>query len=391
MGTVLFVHGTGVREDSYNVTYAVLEKKMAGWPQKLAPCVWGDKYGAKFPKLSLPDVDVDDSGEYPLWSLLAEDPLYELELIAAPTSAPGRSEAPFVLWKQISGYKVSQKLNDILDTCGLKPYWDFAWKAVIENRDLAEKAVTEAPGDAATAEANANDAGCAIARAVTAALMQRGVENGAPAIPIVIRQGIFQQLVDDWECQTRGGLSEIWNAAKEKLGFVADWAGTKVATAHRNDLVKEVGDILVYQGRGEDIRNCIREHIDMHAKKGPVAILAHSLGGIACLDILVEAAKSDKPVPGVSHFITAGSQAPYLWELNAMVSMKRNEILPKPFPKWLNFFDPNDLLSYRARPIFGDDNVTDVRVESGLPSLHAHSAYWLDDAVVWPTIKEFLG
>ena len=164
MATVLFVHGTGVRQDSYNVTYAVLEKKMAGWPHKLASCVWGDKYGAQFPKLSLPDVDVNESGEYPLWSLLADDPLYELELITAPTSAPGRSQAALTLWKQISGYKISPKLKDILDTCGLKPYWDFAWKAVIENSDLAEKAVTEAPGDAATAEDNSNDAGCAVAR-----------------------------------------------------------------------------------------------------------------------------------------------------------------------------------------------------------------------------------
>lgn len=390
MGTVLFVHGTGVREDSYNVTYAVLEKKMAGWPHQLARCVWGDRYGAKFPKLSLPDVDANDSGEYPLWSILAEDPLYELALLAAPNSAPGKSDAAFTLWRQISSYIISSKLNDILATCGLKPYWDFAWKAVIEKSDLAEKAVTEAPGDAETAEANANDAGCAVARAVTSALIQRGVESGAPAVPIVIRQDIFQQLVNDWKCQSRGGLSEIWKAAKEKLGFAADWAGTRVATAHRNDMVKELGDILVYQGRGDDIRGCIRKHIDKEAAKGPVAILAHSLGGIACLDILVEAAKSNKPVPGVTHFITAGSQAPYLWELNAMVSMTRDEVLPKPFPKWLNFFDPNDLLSYRAQPIFGNDNIIDVRVDSGLPSLHAHSAYWQNDAVVWPAIKEFL-
>ena len=45
------------------------------------------------------------------------------------------------------------------------------------------------------------------------------------------------------------------------------------------------GDILLYQSRGHDIRAFIEEKLQ-HAEP-PVTIVAHSLGGIACVDLLV--------------------------------------------------------------------------------------------------------
>ena len=68
----------------------------------------------------------------------------------------------------------------------------------------------------------------------------------------------------------------------------------------------ELGDILVYQSRGAAIRTFIRKKID--AAKPPVYLLAHSLGGIACVDLL----GGENP-PKVACLITAGSQAPLLY------------------------------------------------------------------------------
>ena len=107
-------------------------------------------------------------------------------------------------------------------------------------------------------------------------------------------------------------------------------------------------------------------------------LLTHSLGGVVCVDILCQ--DTTLPIIGL---ITVGSQSP----IGALQGVELNAHLPVHFPRWLNVYDPNDLLSFIGVGIFGD-RITDLRVESGQPFPDAHSAYWSNEAV-WSTIAEF--
>ncbi|MNL54526.1 hypothetical protein D3C87_1778660 [compost metagenome] len=113
-------------------------------------------------------------------------------------------------------------------------------------------------------------------------------------------------------------------------------------------------------------------------------IIAHSLGGIAAVDWLIEAPSSLK------YLITVGSQAGFFYEIDALVSLPAGAALPDHFPrKWLNIFDANDFLSYRAEPIFPGVAI-DKQVENGQPFPDSHSAYWRNP-IVWENISAFLG
>jgi len=140
----------------------------------------------------------------------------------------------------------------------------------------------------------------------------------------------------------------------------------------------------MYQARGQDICKFIRQTIE--PLNGPVVLLAHSLGGIAAVDMFIEA-PIEKPT--VQLLVTVGSQAPLLYELNALVSMPfdPHARLPKHFPPWLNIYDEHDFLSYQCAKIFPE--VHDVRVDNGQPFPESHSAYW-GNGKVWDAILSTL-
>ena len=73
----------------------------------------------------------------------------------------------------------------------------------------------------------------------------------------------------------------------------------------------------------------------------------HSLGGVACVDLLVEAA-----LPQVELLVTVGSQAPFFYEIDALQSLRFGVPLPEHFPRWLNVYDLRDFLSYVAAGVF---------------------------------------
>ena len=109
------------------------------------------------------------------------------------------------------------------------------------------------------------------------------------------------------------------------------------------------GDILLYQARGDRIRAAVRKQVERAAREDPpVALLGHSLGGIACVDLLVY-----ENIPEVRLLVTVGSQAPILYELNALPSLAYGDPLPEHFVRrWLNVYDPRDFLSYKTDGVF---------------------------------------
>jgi surfactin synthase thioesterase subunit len=74
-------------------------------------------------------------------------------------------------------------------------------------------------------------------------------------------------------------------------------------------------------------------------------LLGHSLGGVACVDLLID--PEEKERKQVKMLATVGSQAPYFYEINALSLLEYDEKteLPKYFPWWLNIYDRADFLS----------------------------------------------
>lgn len=103
------------------------------------------------------------------------------------------------------------------------------------------------------------------------------------------------------------------------------------------------------------------------------------MGGIACVDLLVQQQLSQ-----VELLVTVGSQAPFLYEINALYSLEYGQLLPEHFPEWLNIYDLRDFLSYVGKKVF-PDRVQDVRVDSKQPFPRSHGAYWTN-AKTWEAI-----
>src|SRR5262245_43290685 len=93
MATLLFVHGTGVRDKAFKATLETITAKAAANVPGVAVkgCFWGDKYGAKLhhdgksiPRYAdtrgITDVDAIDE-EVAAWACLLQDPLFELRLL----------------------------------------------------------------------------------------------------------------------------------------------------------------------------------------------------------------------------------------------------------------------------------------------------------------------
>ncbi|HYT92951.1 MAG TPA: hypothetical protein VEL76_29810 [Gemmataceae bacterium] len=174
---------------------------------------------------------------------------------------------------------------------------------------------------------------------------------------------------------------EVGNQPK---GLLSDWLGRAISVVgtrvlrtrrgHYTDaIVPFIGDVVVYQGNGQPIRNTIAQAIRNAGPEARVVLLGHSLGGIACVDLL-----ADTAFPTVKLLVTVGSQAPLFYEMNALQKLRFGDPLPEHFPHWLHVFDPQDFLSYIGKAVFKDprDRITDVRVDNRQPFPDSHSAYW---------------
>jgi hypothetical protein len=149
-----------------------------------------------------------------------------------------------------------------------------------------------------------------------------------------------------------------------------------------------LADVIGYHGHRESIQRVLRtELLAAKAAAGdrPVLPVALSLGGIALVDLL--GAWPDAPVEAC---VTVGSQAPLLYTLDAIPSMRYDEADPPHLAvPWLNIYDSRDFLSFLAEPLFrrsdGLASVVDLRVRSGKDFPKSHGAYWYVPAV-WDAI-----
>jgi hypothetical protein len=331
-----------------------------------------------------------------LWELLLKDPLIELRLLTAiggPTDELSPSQAGHDLnFERLAAWETTIPVNTEL-------HQEFAAAALAPLLAEASEIVGQSDACLNAASTCDEEAFClAAARAVVATTFLLADVQDLPA-PARTDSRLRDKLVDGFAqvlagmqiealVSSRGFLRD--QLIKPLLGLAAN-AGANIASnqirrrrgAIHDAATATAGDILLYQTRGAGIRRFIKDGIS--ASAGPVILLAHSLGGVACVDLLIL-----EKIQQVKLLITLGSQAPFFYEINALHSMEFRDVppdrrLPAYFPHWLNFYDLRDFLSYVGQPVFGNDLVTDVCVDNRLPFPDSHGGYF-SNVSVWEMV-----
>lgn len=387
MTTVVFVHGTGVREPEYTQRFTQVERALKGYRPDIhvVPCLWGTHCGAtlKADGRSIPLYDTTRSFQSTeddnivLWSQLYLDPLYELRLLAiqsgtSPEMVLGQLPPGERLDKRIRTYIPAGRAEIKLAESDGADLFNQARRAVIESPPYNELIAKPAqPLDQFQHS---------LARAIIAMLMTFCEQEGRFS-PLLTDAALRDELIELLSTDFGDGYTtrSLGTYVVKTLFGMATMMGALNHVQRKRGAITDatypfVGDILLYQANGAEIRHYIRQIIQQLPPEERVILLAHSLGGIACVDLLV----SD-PQPQVELLVTVGSQAPFLYEINALHSLRFGQPLPETFPRWLNIYDLRDFLSYIAAdvfPVLKSDQVQDVKVDSKQPFPRAHSAYW---------------
>jgi hypothetical protein len=387
MTTVVFVHGTGVREPAYTRTLELIRSKLgARLDVELVGCDWGGPLGARlhWNGRSIPDYDTTRAAEaseeedaVALWALLYRDPLYELRLLSLagrrPTEMPPGGEAPGAhLDRRVVRLAADGELGAALRDAGIEETHLSGARVAVRGSRPYREAIRAAPSAL-------QELRLAVARAIVAETIVRAQVDTGPLLDGRARDLLVEQVAEALGGGERGAAG--W-AARNVVEMTMRLGAAGYLQRRRRSVTDAIypsaGDILLYQARGQGIRDAIAGRI--RHSGDDVVVLAHSLGGVASVDLLVR-----EHLPQVRLLVTVGSQAPFFYEIGALWSLRPNEPLPDRFPPaWLNLYDPRDLLSYVGEEVFGQ-RVEDVRVDNGQPFPYAHSAYWRNPRV-WQAV-----
>jgi hypothetical protein len=381
-GTLLFVHGTGVRDVSkpLHLIRRWSAEVFGLDPDRVTAAEWGSAVGPGdldiTPALPASIAGMSEAAEpsesevtAARWDLLTADPLVEVRALAR-TGTPG-------------GEEVRQRLA-ALD---------------LPAEELAEAGVTRADVRVAVEGLRASPEladgtgapeplGAAAARAIVATLraraFQRAGADGAELPALCLDGAVRDALTATVTGQLAGSdTEEVFGLPEDILGPLARRLATRAAMRRRAQLMDPlsdfVRDIAFYTQRGEEIRDYLAKEIRAHAGDRPVVVLGHSLGGIIAVDLLADPAvlRGSAPLP-VDLLVTVGSQAPFLFLLDALAHLRPNgRTPPEPFLPWVNVFNRQDLLSFCAGRVFPDSpGIVDTEVDAGVPFPESHSAYW---------------
>lgn len=375
---ILFVHGTGVRRAAYDESAAKIRRRLAEskLDLELVECFWGETHGAaanvsqsipRYGESGGSNVVADDELR---WTVLVYDPTVEMRQLIAPRRKPvgnirdGREGIRLrhqsLPAEVLAGFG-QDGLDQLVAAAVDKVQADY--RRLLQD-DPSILGVT----DVATALARAT-----VARVVRLA-DEQDLRRPTPERCDELAKAVEAHLLQE----NRSGIAETLKAAAWLAGpLLAGYRGKLT------DLVRDAfGDILRYQAHGAALRRLIADKLAA-MPNDEVIVLAHSLGGIASLEALVEY----KP-GNVTTLVTFGSQAPFLYELGALSTLPERRLLPESMPYWLNFYDLDDPLSYVASALF-PGRVSDYQVNSRSDFLGAHSAY-LDSDQMWTLIFAYL-
>jgi hypothetical protein len=353
IGTVLGVHGVGVRGPNATMMPTRLTEAVAALSSGTATAFldWGETCGAE-PRAGGASLPMDE----PLtgaWSL-DYDPLMELRLLA--TIGGGRngdSPARHTLVSRAYDLDTDREVLAVAAAAGLADVLSGAVTVVLDAIPT-RAALTNA-------ELLGGELRVALAWAIVATAMARA---GAPGMPLPL-DGDQVRAVADVLSDRLGGAPGIGPPAA--MTSPGGWTARRRADL-AGGVTRCAGDVARYLTNGAPLRAAIRESIEMAVP--PVVVVAHSLGGVACVELL-----AGEDPPPVRTLITVGSPLPYLYEIDALPALGHGVTLPADFPRWLNVLDPRDLFAFAAGTLFAG-HATDHVVDNGAPFPRAHSAYF---------------
>ncbi len=405
MPTIFFVHGTGVREESYQRTLSQIIEglgKAGLGSARVQGVSWGRLAGTQFDdeiirKLipgtdsrSLDTVD-DEEVDALIWEGLLEDPLFELRLMSA--QAPVSTDSAFGD-QTTPGEKLVQRLS-ALQANPFEPIGEVSKESI----DKAVRWLSKPPyldvvhGACATVESG-DDAALirTTSRAIVAfALGEDSDPMGAGPSALYlpeIRTALVHQIED---LLSDGEKADIGDILKDKVINWAKTKGTRFARKNRKRVMDfaspAMGDIVYTQRRGENVLDLLKTEIE--AIDDDIILLGHSLGGVLSMDLL-----SGRLRPAnVTKLVTAGSQPSYFGGADSLETLrldltKKAIALPGEFPPWLNFYDPSDFLSFRVEDLFDAPNgIEDFEIRSRAPFPDAHGAYFRQDRMYYKLIE----
>jgi pimeloyl-ACP methyl ester carboxylesterase len=408
MTTVLFIHGTGVREPEFTTTFSRIEKGLTGVPgARAAPCFWGEKGarlradGASFyfdPAArdrdraarnrdgkargadAVPQAELDEDEELALWERLLADPLFEIR-IRRISKPPRGNPGPFLEARvralvRDDGVAVNLGLRTELAAQELTGAFAEAVRTVTESREFRQ-----AFGRSTTTDGNTERM---LVRTLVAQCLATAAEGGT-----VVSGNRRDRLVEaatpafgvaDQGIEAITDPLKQW--AKETAKDTVSWPFGPLLRRGRRGAIDVLADIVFYQAHGDEIREFVGGKI--REIPGPVVLLAHSLGGIIAFDLLASADKGTATagLDRVEMLVTVGSQVPLLYELFALArGVNFPALLPRTFTaKWVNVYDRRDLLAYAGRDLFSG-RCHDIRIDTRTPFPAAHSAYWDTDSL----------
>ena len=375
---LLFVHGTGVRKVAYDDSIAKIQQRLikSELDLDLVECRWGEAlgprldYGLSIPRYQESGGKAELSESEVLWNIVLHDPVAE---ICQLTKAKRQPAPPG------SDYREAVRVRHAALV-------DASLPQVTEHGldDLLANAVASVQRDYLQYLAQVGgylpqeDLGQVLARATVARVYRLAPKKNRDLPGREGRMAMISAVMAKIVGETRG----VGGILTKPFAHIATLAITAFRGSVTHWAHAMLGDILSYQARGVEIRNFIAEQIKALADD-KVIVFAHSLGGIASLEMLIEHRPNN-----VELLVTFGSQAPLLYELGALAKLPPNSALPDEVPFWMNFYDLNDPLSYQAEDLFAN-RVSDYQLNSGAMFLDAHSAY-LDSDQMWAQVIAYL-
>lgn len=400
-GSLFFVHGTGVRHEGYAqaldlVRAGLTANDLAGFT--VVGCQWGDTIGDRFdddwrelvartlPPETTPTTDPDHlagaDDETSSWEQLLRDPLLELRLVLLATPPPvtqpsGDTGAP------------ARSLADVVDEIARHP--PSVPNSGLTGDELAAAARTLVASDELTTDGYgtlpATDRGIVrvVAQAIVALALARrrfaapGTEPRA-AMDSAARDAVVVA-IERVLLPGQGPYAAPGGFEGRIRRFVQN-RGTAFVRERRLQLMQEyaapfLADVAFYLRHGDAFRAYVSDQL--RTLDPPVIAVGHSLGGVILVDLLSRSEKEG--TAGVELLVTAGTQAPLLYALRALEHLSPDDPASRPFTPWLNAYNPNDFLSFCAKPLFPDTpGIVDERIEpAGIPFPAAHGAYWMED------------
>jgi hypothetical protein len=301
------------------------------------------------------------------------DPWHELRLLQMGPNAREIDEDQFL--EGVERYRPGAGTTGALRAVGLEAHFQEALSELQRSEELRDAA--------ATVDTAGFSHRAAVARGLVAYTLAAAERQGQQTVVGSQRDTLLSHVIGDLKAQDRGLTAPLRKVALAISSPVATWYGQQHRGSASDGATPLVGDILRYQVHGRSLRDQLADAVSK-APGQAVTLIGHSLGGVACVETLIE-----HRLDQVDQLITVGSQPSYFYEIDALSTLPFGQELPEHFPaRWLNVYDTRDLLSYPAQAVF-PDRVQDLRVDNGQPFIESHSAYWANSNL-WAAVGEWI-